>query len=77
MVESRTLDGNEAVASVAYRLSEIVAIYPITPASPMGEYADDWSALKRPNLWAHRGILWVNSKANMEEALDNKGLFEV
>jgi len=49
--EERTLDGNEAVASVAYRLSEVVAIYPITPASPMGEYADDWSALRRGNLW--------------------------
>ena len=47
----RTLDGNEAVASVAYRLSEVIAIYPITPASPMGEHADDWSALRRPNLW--------------------------
>jgi pyruvate-ferredoxin/flavodoxin oxidoreductase len=49
--EYRTLDGNEAVAAVAYRLSEVIAIYPITPASPMGEYADDWSSLCRPNLW--------------------------
>lgn len=49
--EYRTLDGNEAVAAVAYRLSEVIAIYPITPASPMGEYADDWSSLRRPNLW--------------------------
>lgn len=49
--EQRTLDGNEAVAAVAYRLSEVIAIYPITPASPMGEHADDWSALRRPNLW--------------------------
>ena len=39
-----TIDANEAVASVAYRLSEVVAIYPITPASPMGEHADEWSA---------------------------------
>ncbi len=46
-----TLDANEAVASVAYRLSEVIAIYPITPASPMGEHADEWSAAKRPNLW--------------------------
>ena len=38
------LDGNEAAARVAYALSEVIAIYPITPASPMGEYADDWSA---------------------------------
>jgi pyruvate-ferredoxin/flavodoxin oxidoreductase len=46
-----TLDANEAVASVAYRLSEVIAIYPITPASPMGEHADEWSAARRPNLW--------------------------
>ncbi len=36
------LDANEAVASVAYRLSEVIAIYPITPSSPMGEWADQW-----------------------------------
>jgi pyruvate-ferredoxin/flavodoxin oxidoreductase len=46
-----TIDGNEAAASVAYRLSEIVAIYPITPASPMGELADEWASERRPNLW--------------------------
>lgn len=45
-----TIDANEAVASVAYRLSEVVAIYPITPASAMGELADVWAARKRPNL---------------------------
>jgi pyruvate-ferredoxin/flavodoxin oxidoreductase len=47
----RTLDANEAVADIAYRASEVVAIYPITPASPMGEYADAWSADARANLW--------------------------
>ena len=46
-----TMDGNEAVARVAYRLNEVIAIYPITPASPMGEWADAWSAEGRPNLW--------------------------
>jgi len=46
-----TLDANEAVARVAYRLSEVIAIYPITPASPMGEHADVWAADGRPNLW--------------------------
>ncbi|MCC6434835.1 MAG: pyruvate:ferredoxin (flavodoxin) oxidoreductase [Acidimicrobiales bacterium] len=46
-----TEDANEAVASVAYRLSEVVAIYPITPASAMGEHADEWSAAERPNVW--------------------------
>ncbi len=45
------LDGNEAAASVAYRLSEVIAIYPITPSSTMGELADEWSAGGRPNLW--------------------------
>ncbi len=46
-----TIDGNEAAASVAHRLSEIIAIYPITPSTPMGELADAWSAAGRPNLW--------------------------
>ncbi|RMH22001.1 MAG: hypothetical protein D6696_04350, partial [Acidobacteria bacterium] len=44
-------DGNEAVARVAYALSEVIAIYPITPASPMGELADAWAVARRPNLW--------------------------
>lgn len=46
-----TIDANEAVARVAYRLNEVIAIYPITPASPMGEWADAWAAEGRPNLW--------------------------
>ncbi|MEZ4389719.1 MAG: pyruvate:ferredoxin (flavodoxin) oxidoreductase [Polyangiales bacterium] len=46
-----TLDANEAVASVAHRLSEVIAIYPITPASAMGEHADEWSAAGRVNVW--------------------------
>src|SRR6266498_4030822 len=45
------VDGNEAAALVAHRLSEVIAIYPITPASAMGELADAWSAAGRPNLW--------------------------
>lgn len=47
----RTLDANEAVADVAYRASEVIAIYPITPASAMGEYSDAWAADRRSNLW--------------------------
>ena len=39
-----TIDGNEATAFVAHKLSEVIAIYPITPSSPMGEFADEWSA---------------------------------
>jgi pyruvate-ferredoxin/flavodoxin oxidoreductase len=46
-----TLDGNEAAASIAHRLSEIITIYPITPSTPMGELADAWSASGRPNIW--------------------------
>ncbi len=46
-----TVDGNEAAAHVAHRLSEVVSIYPITPASPMGELADAWSSRSMPNLW--------------------------
>jgi pyruvate-ferredoxin/flavodoxin oxidoreductase len=46
-----TIDGNEATASVAFRLNEVVAIYPITPSSPMGEFADDWASKGKPNLW--------------------------
>ena len=45
------VDGNEAAALVAHATSEVVAIYPITPASAMGEHADEWSARGRPNLW--------------------------
>ena len=46
-----TLDGNEAAAYVAFRVNEVIAIYPITPSSPMGEWADQWSAENKPNLW--------------------------
>ncbi|HSA86108.1 MAG TPA: pyruvate:ferredoxin (flavodoxin) oxidoreductase [Nitrospira sp.] len=46
-----TIDGNEAVASVAYRTNEVIAIYPITPASAMGELADEWATQQKPNLW--------------------------
>ncbi len=46
-----TIDGNEATASVAHKLSEVIAIYPITPSSAMGEFADEWSAVKKPNIW--------------------------
>ena len=46
-----TLDGNEAAVSVAYRLNEVCCIYPITPASPMAELADEWASKKRENIW--------------------------
>ncbi len=47
----KAMDGNEAAARVAYALSEVIAIYPITPSSPMGELSDAWAAAKKPNLW--------------------------
>src|SRR3546814_4086969 len=50
-MERITLDGNAAVAHVAYRLNDVCAIYPITPSSPMAELADKWSAEGRTNLW--------------------------
>src|SRR5262249_39002652 len=46
-----TIDGNEAAARIAYQCSEVIAIYPITPSSTMGEWADQWAAQGRPNLW--------------------------
>ncbi|MBD2139016.1 pyruvate:ferredoxin (flavodoxin) oxidoreductase [Anabaena sp. FACHB-1237] len=46
-----TIDGNEAVARVAYKLNEVIAIYPITPSSNMGEWADAWMSENKPNLW--------------------------
>ena len=45
------VDGNEAAASVAHRANEVIAIYPITPSSPMGEHADAWSSAGRKNVW--------------------------
>jgi pyruvate-ferredoxin/flavodoxin oxidoreductase len=47
----KTMDANEAVAHVAYRLNEVIAIYPITPSSPMGEWADQWASENVPNIW--------------------------
>jgi pyruvate-ferredoxin/flavodoxin oxidoreductase len=49
--QTANIDGNEATAYVAHKVSEVIAIYPITPSSTMGEYADQWSADKRANIW--------------------------
>ena len=51
MKNFETMDGNEAVARVAFQLNEVVALFPITPASPMGEWADAWAAAGVKNLW--------------------------
>jgi pyruvate-ferredoxin/flavodoxin oxidoreductase len=48
-----TIDGNEACAYVAYRASEVCAIYPITPSSPMGEFADQWTSEGKKNVWGN------------------------
>ena len=49
--QTSTIDGNQAAAEIAHLTSEVIAIYPITPASPMGEWADEWSSRKQTNLW--------------------------
>ena len=46
-----TVDGNEAAASVAHRTNKVIAIYPITPSSPMGEWSDQWKEEGRTNIW--------------------------
>ena len=48
--QTLTIDGNQAAASIAYKLNEVIAIYPITPSSPMGEWSDEWSAHGQVNL---------------------------
>ena len=54
MAKKMTVDGNTAVSHVAYAFSEVAAIYPITPSSPMAEVADDWAAHDRKNLLVRR-----------------------
>ena len=64
------LDGNEAAARVAYALSEVISIYPITPASTMAENADDWAAADKPNLWGKiPEIIEMQSEAGAAGAL--------
>ena len=46
-----TIDGNEAAAYVAFNTNEVIAIYPITPSSNMGEWCDDWAAVNKKNIW--------------------------
>ena len=58
-----TMDGNEAVAAVAYQLSEVVAIYPITPSSPMGEWADQWAAEGQAESVGQRAARWWRCRA--------------
>ncbi|PTY05260.1 pyruvate:ferredoxin (flavodoxin) oxidoreductase [Opitutaceae bacterium EW11] len=65
-----TLDANEAVASVAYRLNEVFAIYPITPSSPMAEHIDEWAVAKKTNLWGQiPEIVEMQSEAGVAGAV--------
>ncbi len=65
-----TVDGNEAAARIAHKLSEVIAIYPITPSSPMAEHADAWSAAGKTNLWgAVPEIIEMQSEAGAAGAL--------
>jgi pyruvate-ferredoxin/flavodoxin oxidoreductase len=65
-----TVDGNEAVASVAHRLSETIAIYPITPSSTMAELSDDWSAHGKQNVWGGiPDIVQMQSEAGVAGAV--------
>jgi pyruvate-ferredoxin/flavodoxin oxidoreductase len=69
-VSALCIDGNEAVARVAYALSETIAIYPITPASAMGEHADAWASAGEPNLWgAVPSVAELQSEAGAAGAL--------
>ena len=65
-----TVDGNEAAASVAYRLNELCCIYPITPSSPMAELADQWSSQRRRNIWGTvPSVVEMKSEAGAAGAL--------
>jgi len=65
-----TVDGNEATASVAYRLSELCCIYPITPSSPMAELADEWSSQHLQNVWGSvPGVVEMQSEGGAAGAL--------
>lgn len=65
-----TIDGNEAVAQVVYQLNEVIAIYPITPSTPMSEWADAWTAEEKPNLWgAVPSVVEMQSEGGVAGAL--------
>jgi pyruvate-ferredoxin/flavodoxin oxidoreductase len=67
-----TIDGNEAAAHVAFRLNEVVAIYPITPSSPMAELCDAWSAAGRKNVWGDAvSVTEMQSEAGAGGGLDD------
>jgi pyruvate-ferredoxin/flavodoxin oxidoreductase len=68
--EFRMMDGNEAAATIAHQLNDVIAIYPITPASPMGELCDAWSSQGRTNLWgAVPDVIELQSEAGAAGAV--------
>ncbi|MBS99913.1 MAG: pyruvate:ferredoxin (flavodoxin) oxidoreductase [Oceanospirillaceae bacterium] len=68
--EYRMMDGNEAAATIAHQLNDVIAIYPITPASPMGELCDSWSSNGRTNLWgAVPDVIELQSEAGAAGAV--------
>ncbi len=65
-----TIDGNEAAAYVAHKINEVIAIYPITPSSPMGEWSDQWSSEGKPNIWGSiPQVIEMQSEAGAAGAL--------
>jgi pyruvate-ferredoxin/flavodoxin oxidoreductase len=65
-----TIDGNEAAAYVAHKINEVIAIYPITPSSPMGEWSDQWSSEGKPNIWGSiPEVIEMQSEAGAAGAL--------
>lgn len=70
MTEMITVDGNEAAARIAYKVNEVIAIYPITPSSPMAEEADIWAAQEKKNLWGSIPLIMeMQSEAGAAGAL--------
>ena len=70
MSERATVDGNEAAAAVAYRLTEAVAIYPITPSSTMAELCDEWASRGKTNIWGDvPEIVEMQSEAGVAGAI--------
>ncbi len=68
--QTLTIDGNQAAATIAHKLSEVIAIYPITPSSPMGEWADEWSSRGQTNLWgAVPQVIEMQSEAGAAGAI--------
>jgi pyruvate-ferredoxin/flavodoxin oxidoreductase len=74
--DMKTMDGNTAAAHVAYAMSDVATLYPITPSSPMGEIADEWAAEGRKNIFGQPMIVrQLQSEAGAERLLPPRGCF--